>query len=99
MGREAKLNRVMLLVLFQSGPLVIYDIAKEVKKRKSVRGVKYTNVNRRVRALVQQGYLESVGSRGTQSGPQGRLYQPTIRAKVAFYRSSISPEKNETISI
>jgi hypothetical protein len=92
-GREAKLNRAILLVLFQNGPLVVYDITKEVKKRKGFRFTKYTNVNRRVRALTQQGYLESVGSRDTQSGSQGTLYQPTIRAKVAFYLNEISPDQ------
>jgi hypothetical protein len=92
-GREAKLNRAILIVLLQCGPLVIYDITKEIKKRKRVRGVKYTNVNRRVRALVEQGYLESVGSRETQSGVQGTLYSPTIRAKVAFYLNQISPDQ------
>jgi hypothetical protein len=92
-GREAKLNRAVLLVLFQNGPLVVYDITREVKKRKGFKFTKYTNVNRRVRALMQQGYLESVGSRDTQSGSQGTLYQPTMRAKVAFYMSVISPDQ------
>jgi dolichol kinase len=92
-GREAKLNRAIFLVLFHSCPLVVYDITKEVKKRKGYRFTKYSNVNRRVRALVQQGYLESVGSRETQAGSQGTLYQPTIRAKAAFYFNAISPDQ------
>lgn len=92
-GREAKLNRAILLILFQKGPLVVYDITKEVKKRKGFRFTKYTNINRRVRALVEQGYLESVGSRETQSGSQGTLYQPTMRAKVAFYLNQVSPDQ------
>jgi hypothetical protein len=92
-GREAKLNRAILLALFQSGPLVAYDITKEIKKWKEFRKKKYGNVNRRVRALVEQGYLEIVGCRDTQSGFQGALYQPTVRAKVAFYQSKISRDR------
>jgi hypothetical protein len=92
-GREAKLNRAIMMILFQNSPLVVYDITKEVKKRKGFRFTKYSNVNRRVRALVQQGYLESKGSRNTQSGLQGTLYEPTIRAKVAFYLSVISLDR------
>ena len=38
-GREAKLNRTILLTLFQAGPLVVYDITKQVKKRKGLRVV------------------------------------------------------------
>jgi hypothetical protein len=92
-GREAKLNRAIFLTLFQNGPLVVYDITKAVKKRKGFRLTKYTNVNRRVRALTQQGYLEIIGSRETQSGSQGALYQPTIRTKVAFYMNAVSPDQ------
>jgi hypothetical protein len=92
-GREARLNRAIFLTLFQNGPLVVYDITKEVKKRRGFRFTKYTNVNRRVRALLQQGYLESVGSRNTQAGSQGTLYQPTMRAKVAFYLTAINPDQ------
>jgi hypothetical protein len=92
-GREAKLNRAILLTLFQDGPLVVYDITKEIRKRREFRKTKYTNVNRRVRALLEQGYLETVGSREIQSGSRGALYQPTIRANVAFYLSRTSRDQ------
>jgi hypothetical protein len=92
-GREAKLNRAILLTLFQSGPLVIYDIAKEIRKWRNFRKTKYSIVNRRVRALLEQGYLETVGIRETKSGFWGKLYQPTVRAKVAFYLSRIGPDR------
>ena len=82
-----------MLTLFQNSPLVVYDITKEVKKRKGFRFTKYSNVNRRVRALTLQGYLESTGTRNTQAGSQGTLYQPTIRAKVAFYLKVISLDR------
>jgi hypothetical protein len=91
-GREAKLNRAIFLTLFQSGPLIVYDITKEVKKRKGFRRTRYTNVNRRVRALAQQGYLVAVGSREIQSGAQGTLYQVTARTEAAFYLTAINQD-------
>jgi hypothetical protein len=92
-GREARLNRAILLVLFPSCPLVVYDITKGVRKRRGFRFTKYTNVNRRVRALTAQGYLESVGSRELLSGFRGTLYQPTIRAKFAFYLNLVDVDR------
>lgn len=92
-GREAKLNRAILLTLFQDSPLVVYDITKQVKKQKGFKSTKYTNVNRRVRALMQQGYIEIVGSRETQSGSLATLYQTTIRAKAAFYTKAVNPDQ------
>ncbi len=70
--------------------MVVYDITKDIRKCREFRKTKYTNVNRRVRALAGQGYLETVGCREIQSGSRGALYQPTIRANVAFYQSKIS---------
>ncbi len=92
-GIEAKLNRAILLTLFQDSPLVVYDITKQVKQQKGFKHTKYTNVNRRVRALMQQDYLETAGSRGTQAGSQATLYQPTIRAKAAFYTKAVNPDQ------
>jgi hypothetical protein len=91
-GREAKLNRIILIALFQGGPMVVYDITKVIKKRRGFKLIRYSNVNRRVRALADQGYLEVVGSRATQSGSLGALYQPTIRAKVAFYLNAVDAD-------
>ncbi len=46
-----------------------------------------------MKALLKQDFVEAVGSRETQSGFKGTLYQPTIRAKVAFYLDEISPDQ------
>jgi hypothetical protein len=50
-GREAKLNRAILLTPFQGGPLVVYYITKKVRKCRELRKTKYNNANRRVRAI------------------------------------------------
>ncbi|MCJ7763096.1 hypothetical protein MUP38_06565 [Candidatus Bathyarchaeota archaeon] len=92
-GREARLNRAIFQILTRESPLVIYDIAQVIRKQKGFKHTKYTNVSRRVKALEQQGYLEQAGSRITQPGPQGTLYQPTTRAHVAFFFNRVSPDK------
>lgn len=92
-GREAKLNRIIFLVLFKDSPLVVYDITKTIRKTRGFRSVRYTNINRRVRLLANQGYLEVVGSRETQSGIPGILYQPTNRAKTAFFLNAVNADE------
>jgi hypothetical protein len=92
-GREAKLNRAIFQILFRQSPQIIYDITKAIQKQRGFRRTKYTNVSRRVKALEQQGYLEKAGSRETQPGSQGNLYQPTTRAHVAFFFNRVSPDK------
>jgi len=83
-GREARLNKAIFHILALKGPLTIYDISKEVKTQKGLKHTKYTNVNRRVRALEDLGYLEKAGTRKTQAGFQATLYQLTARAYLAL---------------
>lgn len=91
-GREAKLNHAILQALAQKSPQIIYDVTKVIRKQKGFRRTKYTNVNRRVKALEQQGYLEKAGSRNTQAGSQGMLYQLTTRAHVALFLNQVNPD-------
>ena len=91
-GREAKLNRAIFGVLTARGSLVIYDIAQGLKKHRGLKHTKYTNVNRRVKSLEKQRYLEKAGSRNTQSGPKRELYQITARAQVACFFDKVSTD-------
>ena len=83
-GREAKLNYAIFQVLALKSPQTIYEIFKEVKAQKGLRHIKYTNVNRRVRMLEENRYIEKVGTRKTQAGFQAALYQLTLRAYLAI---------------
>jgi DNA-binding MarR family transcriptional regulator len=89
-GREAKLNRAILLTIVQKSPQIIYDVTKIIRKQKGFKHTKYTNVSRRVKALEQQGYLEKAGNRKTQAGAQGILYQLTTRAHVALFLNKVN---------
>ena len=89
-GREAKLNRAIFHVLAFKGPLTIYEICKEVKAQKGLKHTKYTNVNRRVRALESLGYLEKAAMRKTQAGFQAMLYQLSTRGYLALMLNQIN---------
>jgi hypothetical protein len=57
-GREARLNRAVFQSLALKVAQTIYDIHRHVR---TFRGLKYTyygNVNKRVRALLQLGYVK-----------------------------------------
>jgi hypothetical protein len=91
-GREAKLNRAIFQSLALKGAQTIYDIHKHVK---TFRGLKYTyygNVNKRVRALQQQGYLKEVNIRSTKAGFEATEYELTTRTYLALMLDSINLE-------
>jgi len=66
-GRKAKLNRAIFQILALKGPLAVYDICKLIKKQKLLRRKWYSVMNRRVRMLEQQDYIEKAGTRKTAS--------------------------------
>ena len=88
-GKQAALNLAIFGALSKT-PLVIYDITKQVKEKRSFYRLKPSMVGRRVRDLVNQGYLEFAGSRDNKPGIQATLYQLTTKAKVALYYNSVS---------
>jgi DNA-binding PadR family transcriptional regulator len=92
-GREAKLNRAIFQVLAIEGTLTIYEIYNKVRTNKSLRFIKYSVINRRIRNLTDKGYMETVRARRTQAGFQAQLYQLTLRAYLAITLSKIDLDK------
>ena len=92
-GREAKLNKAIFHILALKGPLTIYEVCKEVKTQKGLKHTKYTNVNRRIRALEQSGYLEKIGTRRTQAGLQAAIYQVSFKGYLALRLKEIDIEE------
>ena len=91
-GREARLNRAIFQSLALKGAQTIYDIHKHVK---TFRGLKYTyygNVNKRVRALQQLGYVKEVNIKSTKAGFEATEYELTARAYLALMLDSIKLE-------
>jgi len=91
-GREAKLNHAIFHVLALKGPQTIYEVCKDVRTLKDLKHTKYTNVNRRVRALEHSGYLEKAGIRKTQAGFKATLYQPSTKGYLALMLNQINIE-------
>jgi DNA-binding MarR family transcriptional regulator len=60
-GREAKLNRAIFKILIQQGPQTIYNVHKQIIKTRSLKHTRYANVNMRVRALEESGFVKKRG--------------------------------------
>jgi len=89
-GHEARLNRAIFHILALKGPLTIYDIHKEVKAQKGLRQTRYANVNKRVRALEESGYIKKIGIKKTKAGFQASTYNLTTKAYLATVLNSIN---------
>ena len=92
-GREAKLNHAIFQILALKSPLTIYEVCKEVKALKHLKHTRYTNVNRRVRALEQTRYLRKTGTRQTLAGFEASLYELTTRAYAALVFNQINLDR------
>ncbi len=79
-GREAKLNLAILRLMADSAPLTKYEIHKQITKIWQLRKTRYSNVNTRIRALQEEGFLKGAGSRETKAGFEATLYEATAKA-------------------
>jgi hypothetical protein len=89
-GREARLNKAIFHILALKGPLIIYDIHKEVKAQKGLKYTKSSNVLRRIRALEESGYLEKAGTRKTLPGSERVLYKLSSKTYLALLLNKIN---------
>jgi len=89
-GREAKLNHAIFHILALKGPLIIYDIHKEVKAKRGLKHTKSSNVLRRIRALEESGYLEKAGTRKTLPGYERVLYKLSFKTYLALLLNKIN---------
>jgi hypothetical protein len=85
-GREAKLNRAIFHRLGLEGPQNIYILHKNIRKTKGFKQVHYGNVNKRVRALEQMGYLKIFEVQRSKAGFEKVIYELTARAYLALRR-------------
>jgi DNA-binding PadR family transcriptional regulator len=84
-GREAALNFIIFLILDPEGKLLAsYDIYREVHATKGFRRKGKQNVNRRVKALFRQGWLETEGTRETKPHFLSPLYKLSEKGRAAL---------------
>ncbi|MEM4713215.1 MAG: hypothetical protein QXQ61_01550 [Candidatus Bathyarchaeia archaeon] len=79
-GREAKLNHAIFQNLAHKSPQTIYDIHKQIRKIRGLRYTRYASVNKRIKALEDEGYIKKVGIRKTKAGSDASLFELTTRA-------------------
>jgi hypothetical protein len=83
-GRQAKLNLIIFLVLSSNKFLTSYDIYLKIRAIKGYRHTNRQSVDRRVKALCQQGWLKREGIRPAKAHFLSPLYKLTIRAQAAL---------------
>jgi hypothetical protein len=84
-GREAALNMIIFLILCPEGKLLAsYDIFKEVRATKGFRHKGQQNVDRRVKALYKQHWLEIEGVRLSKPHFLSPLYKLSVRGRAAL---------------
>jgi len=83
-GKEAKLNHIILLILLYKSQLTSYETYKEIRAVKGFRHVNRQNVDRRIKALHEQGYLEVTGTKPAKAHFQQPLYKLSDYAEAAL---------------
>jgi DNA-binding Lrp family transcriptional regulator len=88
-GREAKLNKTIFRILANKGPQTIYNIHKQIRTQRGLRQVKYASVNKRIRSLVESGYVTRLGTKRTKTGLEVFNYDVAYRALLAILIGSL----------
>ena len=83
-GREATLNRVILLILYSEKLLAKYDAFLEIKSMKGFRHIDFKSVYRRMAALQKEGWIAQKGNRHTQPCWPSELYEITLKGIAAL---------------
>ena len=84
-GKQAKLNRVILLLYRSSKtPLTKYDIYKLIHNMKGYKHYDSRTVYRRLNALIGEGLIAKVGSRPGQVEGESVLYELTLYGKASL---------------
>jgi len=89
-GREAKLNKVILLILTQECPQSIRQVYKGVITLKDFDHTRYRVVNRRMKSLEKEGFIEQIITEKKSQWFVAKLFQPTIRAYTALVLEAVN---------
>ena len=83
-GKEATLNRVILLILRSKKLLAKYDVFLEIRKIKGFKHEASKTVYRRIDALNQDGWIAQKGTRPGKVRGESMLYELTPKGKAAL---------------
>jgi len=87
-GTKARLNRLILTVLAQHGPLTISELRKKIRSIKDYRYTRYSVIYRRVHALQKENFIEVVGIREIKR--KSPVYRLTPRGHLAILLDQIN---------
>jgi DNA-binding PadR family transcriptional regulator len=83
-GKEARLNRVILLILRSKKPLTKYDVFLEIRNTKGFKHKDSKTVYRRMDALNKEGWIAKKGTRPAKVQGESILYEVTMKGKAAL---------------
>lgn len=83
-GKEATLNRAILLILNSKKLLAKYDVFLEIRKIKGLRHKDSKTIYRRVDALCQEGWIGQSGTRPAKVQGDAVLYKLMLKGKAAL---------------
>jgi DNA-binding PadR family transcriptional regulator len=93
-GKEATLNRVILLVFLSSKhPLAKYDVYLQIHGMKGLKRKDSKTVYRRIEVLNQEGWIAHRGKRPAKVQGESILYELTLKGKLALRLDEISIEE------
>ena len=87
-GTKARLNRVILTILAQYGPLTISEIRRKIRAIKDYRYTRYSVIYRRVHALQKEDYIEIVDVKDNER--KSPIYGLTPRGHLAILLDQIN---------
>ena len=90
-GTKARLNRVILRVLAQHGPLTISSLRKRIRTLRDYRYTRYPVIYRRVNALQKEGFLEVTGVDEVKK--KSLVYGLTARGHLAILLDQMDLDK------
>jgi DNA-binding PadR family transcriptional regulator len=83
-GKEARLNRVILLILHSKKLLAKYDIFLEIRKIKGFKHEDSKTIYRRIGALNKEGWIAQTGTRPAKVQGESMLYELTLKGEAAL---------------
>ena len=92
-GKEARLNRVILLILQSKKPLAKYDVFLEIRKIKGFKHEDSKTIYRRMDALNKECWIRQKGTRSAKVQGESILYGVTLKGKAALKLDEKSMEE------
>ena len=83
-GKQARLNRVILLILSHKKLLAKYDVFLEIRNIKGFKHEDSKTVYRRMEALNKEGWIAQKGTRPAKVQGESILYELTLKGKAAL---------------